>query len=146
MKKLIFAVAIMLFSYSGFAQNTKKHLGNYLAVKDALVKGDSKAASQAITALQQSIKDDGSFAEKDALAKSVDAIAKAGTLDKQRAAFNDVSTTFWKVVKASDGLDEPVFYQYCPMKKGYWLSSEKQIKNPYYGSAMLACGKVVETK
>ncbi|RYF82932.1 MAG: DUF3347 domain-containing protein, partial [Chitinophagaceae bacterium] len=34
---------------------------------------------------------------------------------------------------------------YCPMKKALWLSNEKAIKNPYYGSAMLTCGKVTET-
>jgi hypothetical protein len=27
----------------------------------------------------------------------------------------------------------------------YWLSSEAVIKNPYYGKAMLTCGKVTET-
>ncbi|MAQ74933.1 MAG: hypothetical protein CL613_01215 [Aquimarina sp.] len=32
------------------------------------------------------------------------------------------------------------------MKKAYWLSKEKDIKNPYYGSSMLTCGKVAETK
>jgi hypothetical protein len=31
------------------------------------------------------------------------------------------------------------------MKKANWLSNEKQVKNPYYGSAMLNCGKVVDT-
>jgi hypothetical protein len=31
------------------------------------------------------------------------------------------------------------------MKKAYWLSPDKAIKNPYYGSAMLTCGKVTET-
>jgi len=31
------------------------------------------------------------------------------------------------------------------MKKAYWLSSEAAIKNPYFGNAMLACGKITET-
>jgi Protein of unknown function (DUF3347). len=31
------------------------------------------------------------------------------------------------------------------MKKANWLSSEKEIKNPYYGSTMLTCGSVVDT-
>jgi hypothetical protein len=31
------------------------------------------------------------------------------------------------------------------MIKTHWLSSEKAIKNPYYGSAMLTCGEVTET-
>ncbi|MDF3079135.1 MAG: Protein of uncharacterized function [Sphingobacteriaceae bacterium] len=146
MKKLVFALAVMLFSYSAFAQNTKKHLSSYLAVKNALVSGDSKAASQAVITLQQSIKEDASFAEKETLLKSLSEMAKAGNIAGQRAVFNDVSTNIWKVIKSSDAVVEPIYYQYCPMKKAYWLSSEKQIKNPYYGSAMLACGSVVETK
>jgi hypothetical protein len=40
---------------------------------------------------------------------------------------------------------EPIYQAYCPMKKANWLSNDKAIKNPYYGSAMLTCGKVVET-
>lgn len=43
-------------------------------------------------------------------------------------------------------MNHAVYYQYCPMKKAYWLSMEKEIKNPYYGSSMLTCGKVIETK
>jgi hypothetical protein len=31
------------------------------------------------------------------------------------------------------------------MKKASWLSSEAAIKNPYFGSAMLTCGKVTAT-
>jgi hypothetical protein len=51
-----------------------------------------------------------------------------------------------ELVKPSDKVNQPVYYQYCPMKKAYWLSKEKDIKNPYYGSSMLTCGKVAETK
>jgi len=29
-------------------------------------------------------------------------------------------------------------------KGGYWLSTEKKIKNPYFGSKMIKCGKVKE--
>jgi hypothetical protein len=30
-------------------------------------------------------------------------------------------------------------------KGANWLSKESAIKNPYYGSQMLSCGKTVET-
>jgi hypothetical protein len=30
-------------------------------------------------------------------------------------------------------------------KGANWLSLENKVKNPYYGSRMLSCGKVVET-
>lgn len=41
-----------------------------------------------------------------------------------------------------------IYYQFCPMandgKGANWLSKENVIKNPYYGSEMLHCGKTVE--
>ena len=43
----------------------------------------------------------------------------------------------------------PVYFQHCPMyndgKGANWLSKENAVKNPYYGSMMLTCGKTVET-
>ena len=45
--------------------------------------------------------------------------------------------------------ETPVYYQFCPMandgKGANWLSKENAVKNPYYGSMMLSCGKTVET-
>jgi hypothetical protein len=38
-----------------------------------------------------------------------------------------------------------LYEQYCPMKKATWLSESAAIKNPYYGSQMLTCGKTTET-
>ena len=42
-----------------------------------------------------------------------------------------------------------IYYQHCPMyndgKGANWLSKDSKIKNPYYGSKMLTCGKTVET-
>jgi hypothetical protein len=44
---------------------------------------------------------------------------------------------------------ERIYANYCPMynddKGAIWLSETEEIKNPYYGSVMLTCGKVTET-
>ena len=44
---------------------------------------------------------------------------------------------------------EIIYYQQCPMyndgKGANWLSKESVIKNPYFGSMMISCGKTVET-
>lgn len=146
MEKLFLALAISLFGLSAFAQNTDKLLSNYISVKNALVGSDSKTASQAANTLYQSVKNEGDFAQKAELLKATEKLDKASGIEKQRAAFNDVSTTMWRLVKNSDKVNHAVYYQYCPMKKAYWLSNEKEIKNPYYGSLMLTCGKVAETK
>jgi len=147
MKKIFFLLAIVLVNYSAFAQkNTTQLLDQYLAVKNALVAADSKAAAQAITAFQQGLNGAGDFGGKDALVKASSTMAKAGNIEKQRASFGELSVALWKVVKADDKVEGNVYYQYCPMKKAYWLSREKDIKNPYYGASMLTCGKIAETR
>jgi hypothetical protein len=145
MKKFLFPLAALLLSFSAEAQNVDKLMQSYLAVKDALVSSDSKAASAALGDLQKSIEGESSFAQKEALLKATEKMAKSTNIESQRAAFNGVSTTMWQVVKSADKRPQPVYYQYCPMKKAYWLSNEKEIRNPYYGASMLSCGKVAET-
>ena len=147
MKSIIFAMAILLSGISATAQNTSTLLNNYIGVKNALVNSDSKAASQAIITFYQSIKSEENLPAKAELVKATEKLQKAGdNIDEERAAFNDVSTIMWDMVKDAKNVNETVYYQYCPMKKAYWLSREKEIENPYYGSTMLSCGKIVEIK
>lgn len=141
------ALAIVFFGHSVFAQKTSNLLNSYIEIKNTLVNSDGQAASKAIGAFYQTLKDEADFPQKAELLKVTEQLDKAGNdLEKQRAAFNDVSTVMWAFVNDSDKISQPVYYQYCPMKKAYWLSSEKEIKNPYYGASMLACGNVAATK
>ena len=69
-------------------------------------------------------------------------------IKKQRATFISLSNNFYKLSKVSN-LETPTYYQHCPMANNgegaNWLSKENEVKNPYYGSMMLSCGKTVET-
>jgi len=145
MRNLFFVLTILLFGFSAHAQNTDKLLNDYISVKDALIISDPKAASSASHILYQSIKNEGNFSGKTELLKAVEKLNKVSGLEKQRAALDDVSTLLWKLVKGADKTNKSVYYQYCPMKKAYWLSYDKEIKNPYYGASMLSCGKIIET-
>ncbi|MDP2686295.1 MAG: DUF3347 domain-containing protein [Aequorivita sp.] len=146
MKKNLLILTILLLGHLAFAQNTNTLLSNYYNVKNALVNSDAKAASKAINDLQKTIKSESSFKQKDDLNKAVDKLAKASSVENQRAVFNEVSTLMWQIVNSNDQVGQPIYYQYCPMKKAYWLSNEVAIKNPYYGSPMLTCGTVTEKK
>lgn len=146
MKNIFLVFAVMLFAYSATAQNTNKILRDYIVIKDALVSSNSKEANSAIKTFYQTLKNEKDFTQKTTLFKATEKLLKATSLEKQRSNFNEVSTIMWKLIKSSDNVDKTVYYQYCPMKKAYWLSYEKGIKNPYYGSSMLSCGKVNETK
>ena len=146
MKKNLLILAILMLGHTAIAQNTNNLLSKYYSVKNALVNSDLKAASEAIIDFQNTIKSESSFRQKDDLNKAVDKLAKSSSIEKQRAVFNDVSTTMWQIVKSTDQVSQSVYYQYCPMKKAYWLSNETTIKNPYFGSSMLSCGNISETK
>ncbi len=132
---------------------------NYFAVKDALVKTDAKIAAEKATALLASLNgidmakmkmDDHMAFMKAEKALKADAalISTSNDVAAQRDAFSNLSNNmiaFIKVTKAAT----PVYLQHCPMandgKGADWLSKENAVKNPYYGSMMLGCGKVTET-
>ncbi|MEM0576958.1 DUF3347 domain-containing protein [Flavobacterium polysaccharolyticum] len=130
-------------------------LDNYFLLKDALVKTDAKTASEKAAALLSSItavkmetlKMDEHVIWmkilKDLTADSK-SISETQDIKKQRETFKSLSKTFYELIKVSKP-SETIYYQYCPMQEANWLSKENAVKNPYYGSQMLSCGKTVET-
>ena len=146
MKKAIFAMALMLFGCSAFAQNADQMLNSYIVIKKALVKSDTKATSDAINDFYTLVNEGEDSALRTEVLKTAETLMKSTDLKGQRNAFKDFSISFWSFVKNAEKISQPVYYQYCPMAKGYWMSFEKKIENPYYGASMLSCGKVVETK
>jgi hypothetical protein len=145
MKRILLFSIFFGLALIAHAQNTSPILANYLKLKDALVASDVTKSTQAVAELSKSIDASPEFSQKNDLKKQVAVMAKTTDLEKQRAAFADVSTTIWGAAKGQKWDNQELFYQYCPMKKTYWLSTESAIKNPYYGSKMLACGSVKET-
>ena len=138
-------MAMAFLSVAAMAQNANKHLANYLILKEALVNGDSKAASNAASMLHASLTEDGAFAQKNELLRAADAIMKPSGIEPQRATFGELSATMWTMLQGTT-VTHPVYYHYCPKKKAHWVSNEKTIRNPYYGKSMLTCGKVAEMK
>jgi Cu(I)/Ag(I) efflux system membrane fusion protein len=47
-------------------------------------------------------------------------------------------------------IEPKIFVQKCPMannnKGAFWLSINKEIRNPYYGEQMMTCGSVVNSE
>ena len=130
-------------------------LDNYFLLKDALVKTDAKTASEKATALLSSItavkmetlKMDEHVVWmkilKDLTADSK-SISETQDIKKQRETFKSLSKNIYELIKVSKPT-EAIYYQYCPMQDANWLSKENAVKNPYYGSQMLSCGKTTET-
>jgi hypothetical protein len=75
-------------------------------------------------------------------------ISETQDIKRQREFFVPFSKSMYEVIKVAK-YDTPVYLQFCPMandgKGANWLSKENVVKNPYYGSQMMSCGKTVET-
>ena len=132
---------------------------NYFTVKDALVNTDAKAASTKAADLVKALntvkmneletdvhmvwmkvmKDLGTDAKK---------IAESKKIEDQRKTLIPLTKNIYALMKVAKS-ETPTYYQFCPMANGgkgaNWLSKENEVKNPYYGSEMLTCGKTVET-
>ena len=157
MKKLFLIVALIAtaFTQKSYAQETTSQpqlsqlLNSYYEVKDALTSGNSNTAAvhaQAFLKAANGISNRTISEEnRNALVKDAGVISESKDLKKQREVFANFSTNMYALATSLKLTSEPIYYQYCPMKKAYWLSPDKAIKNPYYGSAMLTCGKVTET-
>ena len=79
----------------------------------------------------------------ESLKKETQSISETNAIEKQRRHLDMLSKDMYALLKVSK-YEEPIYYQYCPMKDSNWLSKEETIKNPYYGSQMMSCGKTVE--
>jgi hypothetical protein len=161
--KTLTTLLVCLFSLTGFAarplistSSADQLLPLYLELKDALVNSDAKVAStkaaefaKALQAVKTEEFDTGqkkSFAGlKDKLTADAQRIGESKEIGKQREYFASLSANLLALAKTIKLSEQPVYQQYCPMKKASWLSSEKEIKNPYYGKQMLTCGQTKET-
>ena len=132
---------------------------NYFLVKDALItsNGNSTAsASKKLVSAINNVKMDKLDMDVhmvwmkvvNTIQKDAENIANTKDVKIQRDHFTSLSKEIYTLIKISK-YENPVYYQFCPMfndgKGANWLSKENAVKNPYYGSMMLNCGKTVET-
>jgi membrane fusion protein, copper/silver efflux system len=132
----------------------------YIKIKDALVKSDlpnAKTEAGKFSGPVQQI-DVNSLDSKakevwlglqQGMKKDADELAKAKDLKLQRKAFQKLSEKIIEAVEIFGVENQMVYLQFCPMadedRGAFWLSLQKDIKNPYFGDAMLTCGEVKET-
>ncbi len=81
------------------------------------------------------------------LEKITSEIANERDLVIQRKSFIALSKKMYDLAKVAN-LPQTIYYQYYKMSNEsegvYWLSLEKEIRNPYYGSKMLSKGNTIE--
>lgn len=135
-------------------------VNNYLTLKKVLVASDVPAARRAAGNLIQTLNKvdmsllDGSTHAKwmqlfPSMKANAEAIQKNTALEKQRIVFSQLSNHLIDAVETFGTNKEVLYKQKCPMALGdqgaFWLSEQKEIRNPYFGEAMLTCGETEQT-
>ena len=118
---------------------------DYIGLKNSLVAGNAAGSSQTALDLSKALS---AYAGCENTALIADKIAGSGDLKIQRKEFTALSSDIIALLKHAELKKGTIYVQHCPMANngdgGDWLSSEKKIRNPYYGDEMLECGGVVE--
>ena len=128
----------------------------YLKMKDALVAGDvpvAQAGARELGRLMAAIPTNGLGADEKSVHEDskdqVKAIADSEVLETQRKHFVRLNEVLIPAIETSGSGAQTLYVQTCPMannnKGAIWLSAQKEIRNPYYGDAMLSCGRVIST-
>lgn len=160
MKKIFLAVALIATAWIKpvFAQTsqTQSLLTSYYDIKNALVNSEATTAALKASEFSKVLSNvdmksmpqaemTAFMSSKEKLAADARHISETKDIAQQREQFANFSVNLFKLAKAVKLTSEPVYYDYCPMKKSYWLSDNAAIKNPYYGKQMLTCGAIKET-
>jgi len=130
---------------------------DYLAMKDALVSDDlEKAKNTGIEFITHVEKIKMSLFEGESqqvwqklsgeLKKALQQIPKMNTLAQIRKPFEQISDHMIDLERVFNANKGALYIQHCPMTNNNqgadWLSTSKEIRNPYYGKEMLTCGRV----
>ena len=140
-----------------FQKKMQQIVDSYLKLKDALVNDDSKTAKNIASFLTKDLPKEVFLSSekgevydfwtktKKNIEKMATEISKSDEIKNQRSHFKELSINIISMVKVF-GSTKILYEQYCPMvdndKGGSWLSKEKKVFNPYFGSSMLRCGKM----
>ncbi|HEY9185564.1 MAG TPA: efflux RND transporter periplasmic adaptor subunit [Salegentibacter sp.] len=132
---------------------------NYLNLKDALVEDDFKLAEKKAKELENSLEQlEVSGFKKPAeavlesykiqLENNIGGLTSAENISLIRENFDEFSIVMIRMAQSLKPFNDKLYVQHCPManrdRGADWLSLSDEIRNPYYGSAMLSCGEVTE--
>ncbi|WP_340077729.1 efflux RND transporter periplasmic adaptor subunit [Leptobacterium sp. I13] len=135
----------------------EKIVTQYANVKDALVATDLERTKENIKKFQSTIDQTDMklflgeahivwMPLEQRLKTHIKAISEKAAIDEVREVFDELSETIIEIATVFGPFSRTLYVQYCPMAKqnngAYWLSLSNEIRNPYFGDAMLTCGEV----
>ncbi|SHM87211.1 membrane fusion protein, Cu(I)/Ag(I) efflux system [Cyclobacterium lianum] len=131
----------------------------YFLVKNALVNDDDQRAVAALNEVETAISQvemknlrgkahDQWMDLKEQLTEAIDMMKEANDLETLRRHFSMLSEQMLELTESFGLEKDKVYKDFCPMafdnKGAFWLSESEEIRNPYFGHAMLSCGEVKE--
>ncbi|WP_445385383.1 efflux RND transporter periplasmic adaptor subunit [Robiginitalea sp. IMCC44478] len=130
-------------------------IASYLRMKNALVASDANQTAQYAKASMEALnKADVSEQQQKGkihlaqIREKLEAISATENLEAQREHFVSLNEHMVAVAESLSSLENTLYVQRCPMannnKGAVWLSTEKEIRNPYYGDKMMSCGEILE--
>lgn len=131
-------------------------VAHYLSLKDALVKDDLSTAQTFANKLQSALNAIDVSTLPHATQKTVKTLQKAikrfseeNTLETARKPFIALSNTLIALLNQHAVNEVTLYVQHCPMADNNagadWISTSKDIRNPYFGNSMLQCGSVTDS-
>lgn len=144
---------------TAFKNQLGELLGIYLTLKESLIKGEkaenSVLGSRFIAQLKSISPEFPSeeameywMKKKLALEASASNLQEASNLEEQRKHFVVLSEEMIKALVVFGLNNQSIFVDHCPMANAdagaYWISDYKDIRNPYFGEAMMNCGEIVK--
>ncbi|WP_424495245.1 efflux RND transporter periplasmic adaptor subunit [Salinimicrobium sp. GXAS 041] len=139
---------------AGFQEEFEAILSSYFELKDAFVRSEAGAAREKASEMLEKISNislsglgelEGQHVNR--ITKMLEAIVQNDILENQREHFRVLSENMITLVSSMDVLETNIFVMNCPMantnKGADWLSLSREIRNPYFGEAMVTCGEII---
>jgi len=147
-----------------FNQSFTRLINAYIDLKDALVASDAAKATAAAQTLRTAadslkvneIKGDSTGVIKEtaltytsSITGSAQALVAQKDIEGKRKEFGNIADAMWTLTRTVRYGGKKLYWEYCPMafnnQGAYWISYERDIKNPYFGSKMMTCGSVEDS-
>jgi hypothetical protein len=118
----------------------------YTKLVGALTTGNDRQALIAGNALEAGARN---MNKGGAIAGAAAALTSAADLAARRVLLAALSDEMITSVKKAGLRSGALYVDFCPMalddKGAYWLSPEKEVRNPYFGAEMIDCGVIKDT-
>ena len=150
MKTILLAAAVGLWAGVGvrvvdnpaLTGPVKSVYAHYLKIQADLANDSLTGVTENANAITKAVQGDAKILPAE-VGTQAEALAKAKDLGAARDAFKSLSDVLIKYLADNKAKDAYVEV-YCPMARASWLQADRNVNNPYFGTAMSGCGVIKE--